>query len=275
MSNCKKLDPLVTPYVDGELEARDRAEVDDHLRRCAPCHSRVTAEQSVRELLRAKRDALRQECASGTLRARCAEGATTARLRPRAWLKPGAWLKPRVTIADHPIINRPILRRPILRPLTLAASLTLLVGGAFLYEVTERSSRVMAAELVADHVKCFGLNRVLGTHETLAAVEGSLASSFDWRAHLPERPQQIGLELVGARPCLYGAGRVAHIMYRHNGEPVSVFMLPKTQRRDGVLDVMGHECAIWSEGDRTFVLVSKEPRDEMARVASFVQASLR
>jgi anti-sigma factor RsiW len=270
MSDCRKLDPLVTPYVDGELDARARAEVDDHLRHCPPCHSRVAAEQSVRELLQTKREALKHECAPGSLKARCAG---SARLQPSAGFEEARGVarpKPRATIASR---LKP--RANLLRPFALAASLTVLVGGSFLYQVTERSSRVMAAELVADHVKCFGLNRMLGTQESLAAVEGSLASSFDWRVRLPERPQQIGLELVGARPCLYGNGRVAHIMYRHNGEPVSVFMLPKTQRKDGVLDVMGHECAIWSEGDRTFVLVAREPRVEVARVASFVQASLR
>ena len=107
----------------------------------------------------------------------------------------------------------------------------MVVGGAFLYGVTDRSNRIMAAELVADHVKCFGLNRVLSTQQQASIVEGAMASSFGWQMRLPERPQQIGLELVGARPCLYGEGRVAHIMYRHNGHPVSVFMLPRTVRR--------------------------------------------
>ena len=166
--------------------------------------------------------------------------------------------------------------RARLMPVALAASLILIVGGAFLYELTDRSTKLMAGELTADHVKCFGiLNRVLGTNREPAAVEGAMASSFDWHMRLPEHADQAGLELVGARPCLYGEGRVAHIMYRHNGHPVSIFMLPKSARAEELLDVMGHRAAIWSVDDRTFVLIANEPRAEVERMASFVHGALR
>src|SRR5207248_992305 len=90
------------------------------------------------------------------------------------------------------------------KPLALAASLVLVVSAAFLYALTDRSNRVMAAELVADHVKCFGLNHLLNTQQEASLVEGAMATGFGWRVQLPERPQVLGLELVGARPCLYG-----------------------------------------------------------------------
>jgi anti-sigma factor RsiW len=44
MSKCTSIDPLVTPYVDGELPAAERTLVDEHLHRCPPCLSRVAAE---------------------------------------------------------------------------------------------------------------------------------------------------------------------------------------------------------------------------------------
>ena len=91
---------------------------------------------------------------------------------------------------------------------------------------------------------------------------------------LPENPARAGLELVGARPCLYGQGKVAHIMYRHDGRPVSLFMLPKTSRAEQLVRVLGHEAAIWCVGNRTFVLVAREPRPEVERMASFVRASM-
>jgi len=67
-------------------------------------------------------------------------------------------------------------------------------------------------------------------------------------------------------------------MYRHNGQPVSVFMIPKMTRSDEVVDVMGHEAAIWSVGGRTFVLIAREPTapgDDIARMTAVVQAALR
>ena len=257
--NCKTLDPLVTPYVDGELDAANRAEVDAHLRVCPPCHSRVAAERNVKELLQTRKAVFQQQGAPPALRAKCAGIAGTAGFKARTAARPAqssTW-------------------RTRLTPYALAASLVVIVGGAFLYELTDRSVRVLAAELTADHVKCFGLNRLLGTHEAASVVEGSIGSSFAWPLHLPEGPERAGLELVGARPCLYGEGRIAHIMYRHNGHPVSVFMLPKTSRAEALVDVMGHEAAVWSIGGRTFVLIAREPRGEVQRMASFVHAGLR
>jgi anti-sigma factor RsiW len=258
MNNCDIIDPLVTPYVDDELDAGDRGRVDEHLRRCPPCHERVAAERTVRVLIQARKPALHRECASPSLRTACAslrsradESARGAALPPaRVW-------------------------RARLAPFALAASVVLLVSGAFVYQLTDRSTSVMAAELPADHVKCFALNNLLRTHQTLSVVESSLAGSFGWRASLPQDAERGGLELVGERPCLYGEGRVAHIMYRYRGHPVSLFMLPHSTRPESLTEVMGHECAIWSSGDRTFVLIAREPRDDVARMASFVQASLR
>ncbi len=165
--------------------------------------------------------------------------------------------------------------RPVqLAPLALAATLAVVVGGASIYQLTARSTRLLAAELTADHVKCFGMNGLVGVNGDPAAMAGTMAS-LGWHVSLPEAAARAGMELVGARVCLYGRGRTAHIMYRHNGRPVSVFMIPKMTRRDEVLDVMGHEAAIWSAGDRTFVLIAREPADDVSRMTAFVQASLR
>ena len=258
MKDCTQLDPLVTPYVDGELAAADRQAVDQHVRVCPPCQARIVVERAIRDLIRAKKPALNGGRAPAGLRARCRAFDALAPRRPGVASPPGITWRARLT------------------PLALAATLVLIIGGAFLYRLTDRSSRVLAAELIADHLKCFGvINGVLGTHDEPAAVERSMASHFDWRMRLPEQPDREGLRLVGARPCLYGEGRVAHIMYRHNGRPVSVFMLPKTTKPDEIVEVMGHEATIWSAGDRTFVLIAREPPAEIARMVSFVQAGLR
>jgi anti-sigma factor (TIGR02949 family) len=252
--DCQKIDPLVTPFVDGDITPADRDRVDRHLQACGSCRGRVNAEQAVHALLRARRSALAESGVPPGLRARVES------LGESRWSAPPAgrsW-------------------RGRLMPLALAASLVLVVGGAFVYEATARSTSLLAAELTADHLKCFRVvNSVLGTHQEPQAVESSMASGFDWQMHLPEHAEQIGLELVGARPCLYGEGRVAHIMYRHNGHPVSIFMLPRSARDDDLVEVMGHQAAIWSIGNRTFVLVAREPRAEVDRITAFVHSSLR
>jgi len=282
MPNCTQIDPLVTPYVDGELPAADRALVTEHVRVCAPCHSRVVAEQAVRTLIHARKSAFTAINAPEALRVRCSD---LARLQPRAavasavdrarGVADGARAFGRTSADDARRFSGAALWRTRLAPIALAASLVLVVGGAFVYQITDKSARVMAAELTADHVKCLALNRVLTTHDAPMAVESSMFAAFGWQAHLPEEPARADLELVGARPCLYGEGKIAHIMYRHQGRPVSLFMLPNATRSRELVEVLGHQAAIWCVGNRTFVLISREPRREVEQMASFVQASLR
>jgi hypothetical protein len=93
--------------------------------------------------------------------------------------------------------------------------------------------------------------------------------------HLPPNPARVDLELVGSRPCLYGEGKIAHVMYRHEGRPVSLFMLPKSARTDQFVEVLGHEAKIWCIGNRTLVLIAREPRRQVEQLAAYLQASLR
>jgi anti-sigma factor (TIGR02949 family) len=252
MSDCQSIDPLITPYVDGDIDQASRARVDDHVRRCPPCHSRVSAERAVRELVQSRRTEMSAKAAPETLRARCAALRATPSPRVRTF-------------------------RRAIKPLAIAATVVLAAGGVFVYEMTDRSTRLLAAELTADHVKCFGVvNSLLGTNANAAAVEQVMSDVFGWQMHVPEQGGGE-LELVGARPCLYARGKAAHLMYRHHGQPLSLFMLPQLARPgkpSETLDIMGHEAAVWSRDGRTFVLIGEEPGPELERVASVVQASL-
>jgi anti-sigma factor RsiW len=261
MPNCASLDPLVTPYVDGELPAADAQAVDAHIAACPPCRARIAAERAVKDLIHARHTALRG-AAPAPLRARCAQLASPKTGSGRFFGRRTGKNLP------DPLFTR-------LAPFALAATLVLIVGGAFLYRMTQISTHVMAAELTADHLKCAVVNSMLRTAQSPAVVESSMAARFDWPVHLPEQPEQAGLELVGARPCLYGEGTMAHIMYRHEGSTVSVFMLPRKRRPDERLGVLGHQAAIWSSGDRTFVVVARKSREELERIATFIRGELR
>lgn len=264
MRDCSRIDPLVTPFVDGELSSSDRDIVTAHLATCAACQARVASERGARSLIRARREELGPSAAPPALRARCSalcsrRGDAVAAAASRASTAG------RLTSA----------LRSRFAPLALAASLMLLVGGAFLYQATRLSPRVMAAELAADHVKCFTLNGLLGTSQSREAVEASMASGFGWPMRLPQTAPAENLDVVGVRPCLYGEGTVAHIMFTHNGQPLSLFMLPRDTREEALLDVFGLHCRVWSVGSRTFVLVSREPTQEVERLASLVRTSMQ
>lgn len=256
MSSCTSIDPLVTPYVDGEIPSRDRQLVEQHLQVCAQCRSRVDAERAVSSLLRARRSELKADCAPGGLRARCQLTAAPAVVP----------FQPKVQARS---------RRERLPRLAIAAALLIAVGGVATYRVTIGATQAIAAELTADHVKCFLMNGVLGTHDTKEKSEAYLRSAFDWHAELPDHPREADMELVGSRWCLYEHGKVAHVMYKHRGVPVSIFMLPGTTRERALAKAFGHEAVVWADGQRTFVLVAKAPRAEVQEVAAFVQNTLR
>jgi anti-sigma factor RsiW len=251
----------VTSYVDGELAIADRDAVDRHLQVCPPCHARIAVERAVRGLVQVNKSRLTADCAPASLHRRCADLASAYTSSGNASPMRGQ--------------TRWTMLRARLVPLALAASLVVIASGAVLYEATDHSTTVLAAELAADHVKCFAINDLMGTHEAPPAVESAMMAGFGWHMHVPAELEGAGLELVGARRCLYAEGKIAHIMYRYQGQPVSVFMLPGTVRHEELLEVLGHEAAIWSVGDRTFVLVARESPVEIRRMTSLARAAFR
>lgn len=250
MPDCESITPLITPYVDGELAGALRASVDLHLQGCPACRSLVVTERAVRTLLKTQQSELCADRAPLTLHGRCAA------------LRPGTRTGGEAT------------RFGTMPRLAAAAVLLAVVGGA-LFAATSRSPRLMAAELAADHVKCVALNAVLRTHRSMADVHRSLASSVGDAPELPGVPGRDDFELVGERPCLYGEGRVAHVMYRHQGRDVSLFILPRKQVEAARLTVLGHTADMWSVGDRTFVLVTRGDAQDIERTASILHAALR
>ena len=244
MSDCQSIDTLITPLIDGELSGSERERLERHLRVCASCHSRVDAERAVRALIHGRQSALKSDCAPVALRVKCAGHCQLTTLAG-----PGSRWKRRMM------------------PLAAAAILIIGVGAVLVYQGTTPSARVLAMELATDHQQCF---EQPGPQETAATVESAMASTFGWQVALAPS-QSAGLELIGARQCSFEGSPVAHLMFRHDGEPMSLFMVPKASYDPAMVEAMGQQCAIWSSGDRTFVLVSREARAEVERVAARVQ----
>lgn len=260
MPDCSRIDSLVTPFVDGELSADDSALVTAHIQRCPPCCAKVSSERAVRTILGDRRAQL-CGCAPSQLKSRCAAFAGASKAATISAFPPPA-SRSRVTWASR------------LRPLAVAASL-LLVVGTLVFVSTRQSTRVLAAELALDHEKCFTLNKVLVTQHSSAAIQASMAGRFGWPMQFPDLSDHQDVAVVGSRPCLYGEGMAAHLMFTHNGEPVSLFMLPRETREDQDVEVLGHQCRIWSRGNRTFVLVARRSRVPLDEIAPLFAASFR
>ena len=244
MPSCREIDPLFAPYIDGEATADQRAIVDAHLAACPKCRHNTALQSAVRETVKTK---LCRPCAPEELRTRC---------RAAARLGMGPFGTIRSTIAT----------------LSMAAALLIVVGGVLLYALTGLSPTVLAAQLTLDHVACFAV------HDTDAPVdvrasEEAYAQAYGGDIRLP-RTATAGLQLVGMRRCFCGEGVAAHAMYRLNGQPVSLYVIPDASRDRASTDVFGHDAVIWSKGNATYVLLSREPRETIEALAKAMEGAL-
>ncbi len=243
MPTCPEIEPLITAFVDQEASAAERAAVSAHLGECAACRRRANEEGIARRVLHERADVFRLE-APASLRARC-----------------------------QPPPRRAPLFRAFIRPLPAwaAALLVVVLVGAAFYGAG-RVPTVFAAELALDHLKCFALFDKSSGPGDPAAVAERMKAAYGWAIVVPGPSAALGLSLVGGRRCFSTDGRVAHIMYRHADHPLSLFVVPGTSRAAQQLAVLGHRAIIWSRHGNTFVVLAREPRDDIDQVAAYVRS---
>lgn len=255
MSKCQDLDPLFAPYADGQAAADDRVAVEAHLEKCPPCRERISEQRVVRAALVAGRPSLRA-CASAHLRARCAAHARSrgdsSRFLPAAAVR--RWI-----------------------PLSLAATVLLAVAGVFLFGLND-NVEALAAQLTLDHVTCFQFAPERLGHADARTASREWTMAQGWPITIAASSSSAGLELLGVRRCTMSSGRVAHIMYKWRGEPLSVFVVPRTVRamRDQeIVEKFGHEAVVWSNGGRTYVVLARGRPSELHSVIGYVRANAK
>lgn len=251
MKNCRDIEPMLTPYVDGEAPAADRSEVHAHLEACPPCRDAAANERTAREVVGACRDRLRG-AAPSSLRARCA--ASAGRLGGDARWRPG-WRT--------------------LVPLSVAASLLLAIAGIFIYSAVNQVE-ALAAQLSADHAKCIMIGNPAPGDP--AAQENQWAKSHSWEVRAPASSPEHDLQFLTIRQCLVTDGRTAHLMYKWRGEPLSVFVLPKAVDAidaERIRKHLGYDARLWSERGRTYAIVGSYSTSDIEPVFQYVKARTR
>ncbi len=252
MNKCQELEPLLATYADGDADDGVRSTVDSHLGRCPKCRHQVDAQRVARGVVAARRDQLRS-CAPDGLRARCAAQRLIGGGRAARTVRP--WL-----------------------PLSLAATLVLAVAGAFVFGLNDNVEAV-AAQLAADHTRCFQVAPERLTHADAAVAERDWLASHGWAVRVPQTSAAAGLELLGVRRCLTASGTTAHLLYRWHGQPLSLFVLPRQLRRqvtdNQILETFGHEAIAWSGPERTYVVVARGRPAGLPQLVTYLQAGMR
>jgi anti-sigma factor RsiW len=248
MSDCRRTADRLAPYVDDMLPSGERAEVDRHLEACPPCRASVAREQGGRAILRECAPRLKDAPLPPGLRTRCA---ALAREHDAAAAAP--WWRARLV------------------PATISAALVLFTVLAVLMLAVQRSNTVLAAQLTADHDRCF--RRITPPPGGLdaAAEETRLSDAYGWDIHIPPSSAAEGIKLVGARRCLLTHGGVPHLLYEVAGHEVSLYVFEGVARPQGEVSAFNRRSRIWSSGPSTYVLVSPDEAGDMARVVSYLQ----
>jgi anti-sigma factor RsiW len=249
MSECRRTIERLAQWADESLSPIDRAEVDRHLAACPPCRVAAEAERGGRQVLKACAARLRSEPLPPGLQTRCEALARECRIRRAR----GGWIR-------------------ALAPITIVAILLVFTASTLFSLATRRSDALLAAQLTADHMKCF---KVFDSPEAPAveagAAERQLADSYGWNVRVPPSVPQSGVQLVGARRCLYADGSIPHVMYHVNGEHVSLYMLEGVTRPPAEVTMLGHRSQIWSHGTTTYVLVSSASAGNLAAIANYMK----
>lgn len=251
MSECRRILERLTSYADRALDPREQADVEQHLGACRRCRQAAVREEGGRAILKGRAGTLKSEPLPPGLRSRCEALARRHAAPPVPWS-----------------------RRLV--PLTLTALLIVFTGSALFSLATRQSDTLLAAQLTADHSTCFQLF----ADDTAGGVEARdmermLSERHGWDVHLPPSSVEAGVQLIGARRCLYADGQLPHAMYRVNGQDVSLYMLDGVNRAEADVLTLGHRSRIWSRGATTYVLVARADAAEMTRGMEYLMQETR
>ncbi len=256
MSECRRIGESLAAYADDLLKPVERSGIDRHLAACPACRKLADNEQGARRLLRQASPQLLNETLPPGLRTRCEALARERSATQLARFAP--WWRARLV------------------PVLLSVVVMIFGASALFSMATRRSDALLAAQLTADHSKCFKfLGPPDGTSADARNIERMLFEQYGWRIHVPSSSADDDVQLIGARRCLYGDGLVPHVMYRVHGQDVSLFVLPGTERKADDLVTLGHRSQIWSRDGTTFVMVSAADAGGLASASRYVMREAR
>jgi anti-sigma factor RsiW len=244
--NCEPFEPLLAACADGAASDAERARVTAHVASCAACAQALQVQELMHQAM-----ALRGRAAADTA-------------------PPGLRTRIAATLAAEraPVID--LGWRTRLSAFAAAALVVLALGAVALPVITGRSNVVLAAQLALDHLKCFTIDgHDHGQVLSVADAEAELLHDYGWHLRVPQTGGADHGRLISVRRCIYGDGRAAHLLYRVDGEPVSLFILPGLERPADQLSLFGHDEVVWNAGGQTLMLVGRAgSRNALQQMAS-------
>lgn len=243
--DCSELERSADAYLDGEFDARERAEADMHLGTCPRCLALVEERRRVREAMRAKlREAMAAPAAAGRapeeLRKRIEEA--LARRRRPLWRR-----------AFSPI------------PLSTVAACA---AGAIVVLVTHGGDAALVEEAVRSHHRALPLE-VLANVGGEAPILAWFADKLDFNPS-PPRFKASGVRVLGARLSHLREWPAAYIRYELPRGQAGLFIVDDPKGRFDasgrevrlgtqvirLVAARGYNVAVWRDHEIVYSLVS-------------------
>jgi anti-sigma factor (TIGR02949 family) len=255
MTPCDAFRRLVSPYLDGELVAEDRAAFEAHVRDCEACARSLEHERAV---VAAVQRALPLYQAPADLRSRV-EGLVNASATSR------------VTRWDWASIGRPVVLAASMAACVLAATALLREPKA---PLPERPAGAFAAVAVDTHLRHERGQLPLEVRsESPAEVSRFFDGRVPFHLTLPDYPVGPGekkpYRLVGGRLVSFGGDYAAYVAYQMDERPISLLVTSaervKPEGGESVVSgglqfhlesVSGLKVITWSDKGLTYALAS-------------------
>jgi anti-sigma factor RsiW len=242
---CGDLARSVDAYLDGEFDARERAEADAHLERCPACRALLESQGRARAALRASlREAMGPPATAGR-----APAALRARIE--------------ASLARE---RRPIWRR-LLSPLPLGA-VAACAAGALLVLGAHGVDDALVVEAVRSHHRGLPLE-VMAASVGEASIPAWFAGKLDFHPS-PPAFHGDGVHVLGARLSNLRELPAAYIRYALPRGQAGLFIVDDPRRTFDpggrevqvgpqvlrVVNARGYNVAVWRENEIVYSLVS-------------------
>ena len=238
--DCNRVMQLISAYADGELDPRERAQAEEHLRTCPKCS---TALENISVLKSAMGHASLQHRTPMALHDKILQLVDDA--------------------ASEPVSETTRECRQIWRWGLIGAAIAalLLIGiGLSVFLMTPSQQKRLATEAVWNHKRSLLADHLVDIRSSdPKKVLAWLDAKLEFEPWVPEDPPS-GYLLVGARVDILDGRDVAALVYRNNDQLINIFewpALPKVAIVDlKYAQIEGFNVGYWSNPSWNFYTVS-------------------
>lgn len=235
--NCQQIQKLIHAHHDGELDAANTLQVDEHLADCPQCFATLRQLSTLRSTLRneglrysAPSD-LRQRLSASLAGAEAAER-PAATVAARSWTRHLGWA---------------------------VAAVAILCSGLLLMLNTTQDRDPLVAELTSSHIRSLMANHLMDVPST---DQHTVKPWFDGKLDFapPVRDlRESGFPLVGGRLDYIGGRPAAALVYGRQKHFINLFVWPAPAGSPEKLQTTqrnGYNLARWSDGKMSYAAVS-------------------